>query len=103
MNNSLCHGMLRNIFQGLALLAVDLSGSGLSDGENISLGINETDDVFAVVNHLQNEGKTSRVSFFLHILFQSNLFFTRRVKCNLCFLFFLRSYFGEEVWGLQPL
>ena len=39
----------------------DFSGCGLSDGEYISLGINESDDLEAVVNYLRNSGKVSEI------------------------------------------
>ena len=37
----------------------DFSGCGLSDGEYISLGVHESDDLEIVVNYLRNSGKVS--------------------------------------------
>ena len=70
-------------------MAVDLSGSGMSDGEYISLGVYEKEDVVCIVKHLREEGKTSKV-FILFI-------------CNLKFFTFLlpRLRFGVEAW--EPL
>jgi hypothetical protein len=56
-----------SIFSGTTLLAVDLSGSGMSDGEYISLGIYEKEDVVCIVKHLRDEGKTSKVDIPLFI------------------------------------
>lgn len=51
---------------GLSLFAFDFSGSGRSDGEYISLGVNEKDDVGAVVKHLVEERKVPRVALWGH-------------------------------------
>ena len=40
---------------GLSVCAIDCAGSGHSDGEYISLGLYEADDVVAVVDHLKRE------------------------------------------------
>ena len=39
---------------GLSVLALDCAGSGHSDGEYVSLGHHEQDDVAAVVTHLSD-------------------------------------------------
>jgi len=46
---SLCCGL------GLSVCAIDCSGSGASDGEYISLGLYEAEDVVAVVDHLKRD------------------------------------------------
>ncbi|XP_024374389.1 uncharacterized protein [Physcomitrium patens] len=43
------------------VMATDFSGSGLSDGNYVSLGWNEKDDLKAVVNHLRTDEKVSRI------------------------------------------
>eukprot|EP00009_Paramoeba_aestuarina_P008916 CAMPEP_0201507776 /NCGR_PEP_ID=MMETSP0161_2-20130828/1344_1 /ASSEMBLY_ACC=CAM_ASM_000251 /TAXON_ID=180227 /ORGANISM="Neoparamoeba aestuarina, Strain SoJaBio B1-5/56/2" /LENGTH=506 /DNA_ID=CAMNT_0047902241 /DNA_START=47 /DNA_END=1564 /DNA_ORIENTATION=- len=47
---------------GTTLLSVDLAGSGLSDGEYISLGYYEKDDVTCLVEYLKERNKTSKVA-----------------------------------------
>ena len=39
----------------------DFSGCGISDGEYISLGIHESDDLEAVIKFLRNSGKVSDI------------------------------------------
>jgi pimeloyl-ACP methyl ester carboxylesterase len=46
---------------GITLLAFDFTGSGMSDGEYVSLGAFEKDDLAAVVEHLRSEGTTSTI------------------------------------------
>lgn len=46
---------------GLTLFALDLSGSGQSDGEYISLGWYEREDVKAVVEHLRESDRVSTI------------------------------------------
>ena len=46
----------------ITLLCLDLSGSGKSDGEYVSLGYHERDDLSTVVNHLRASGTTSLVA-----------------------------------------
>ena len=46
---------------GISLFALDFSGSGLSDGEYISLGFYEREDVQTVVNHLRASGSVSSI------------------------------------------
>ena len=41
--------------------AFDFCGSGRSDGEYISLGYYEKDDVYTVINYLKNSNKVSTV------------------------------------------
>ncbi|XP_024391340.1 uncharacterized protein [Physcomitrium patens] len=45
----------------ITVFTLDFSGSGLSDGNYVSLGWNETDDLKAVVNHLRTDEKVSRI------------------------------------------
>lgn len=47
---------------GATLCSFDFCGSGLSDGEYVSLGVYEKDDLHAVIEHLRNEGTTSTVA-----------------------------------------
>ncbi|CDF34415.1 unnamed protein product [Chondrus crispus] len=51
---------------GLSLFAFDFSGSGRSEGEYISLGVNEKHDVETVVDHLVNECAVSRIVLWGH-------------------------------------
>ncbi|XP_058077840.1 uncharacterized protein LOC131226142 isoform X2 [Magnolia sinica] len=43
----------------ITVFALDFSGSGLSEGEHVTLGWNEKDDLKAVVNHLRADGNVS--------------------------------------------
>lgn len=45
----------------ITVFAVDLSGSGLSEGEYVTLGAREIFDVAAVVDHLREQGRTSKI------------------------------------------
>lgn len=47
------------ISRGIGLFALDFAGSGLSEGEYISLGKYEVDDVRVSVEYLRNCGKVS--------------------------------------------
>jgi alpha/beta superfamily hydrolase len=40
--------------QSISVFAFDFSGSGLSDGETISLGFYEQDDLMAVIEYLRS-------------------------------------------------
>ncbi|PPS95934.1 PhoPQ-activated pathogenicity-related protein [Cryptosporidium hominis] len=46
---------------GITVMAVDLSGSGLSDGDYISLGYHEKDDLSVLVEYLRNSKRCSSV------------------------------------------
>ena len=48
---------------GVAVVSFDFAGSGLSDGEYVTLGANERLDCRAVVTYLRAEGKTSTIAF----------------------------------------
>ena len=39
----------------------DFSGCGLSEGEFISLGIHESEDLEIIINFLRNSGKVSEI------------------------------------------
>lgn len=43
----------------ITVFTLDFSGSGLSEGEHVTLGWNEKDDLKAVVNHLRTDGNVS--------------------------------------------
>ncbi|XP_073116754.1 uncharacterized protein [Elaeis guineensis] len=43
----------------ITVFTLDFSGSGLSDGEHVTLGWNEKDDLRAVVNYLRTDGNVS--------------------------------------------
>ncbi|KAK1277053.1 hypothetical protein QJS04_geneDACA017801 [Acorus gramineus] len=43
----------------ITVFTLDFSGSGLSEGEHVTLGWNEKDDLKAVVNHLREDGHVS--------------------------------------------
>lgn len=45
--------------EGATMLAFDFAGSGRSDGEWVTLGWWEKDDLAAVIQHLREEGRTS--------------------------------------------
>lgn len=47
---------------GVSVVAFDFSGSGLSDGDYVTLGVRERGDVRAVVQYLRDEGKTSTIA-----------------------------------------
>eukprot|EP01035_Chromulina_nebulosa_P065584 gene65584-89715_t len=47
---------------GASLLSFDFSGSGKSEGEYVSLGAFEKDDLQCVVEHLRTTGKTSTIA-----------------------------------------
>jgi len=47
---------------GSTLMAFDFSGSGLSDGEYVSLGWYERDDLQVVVDHLRASNKVSSIA-----------------------------------------
>ncbi|EKX47348.1 hypothetical protein GUITHDRAFT_106795 [Guillardia theta CCMP2712] len=47
--------------QMISVFAFDFSGSGLSDGETISLGYYEQDDLLAVIEYLRESGLVSRI------------------------------------------
>lgn len=47
--------------EDISVFSLDLSGSGKSDGEYISLGWYERDDVQTVVNYLRESGRTSTI------------------------------------------
>jgi alpha/beta superfamily hydrolase len=47
--------------EDITLFSLDFSGSGKSEGEYISLGWYERDDVNTVVEHLRSSGKTSTI------------------------------------------
>jgi len=46
---------------GASVLAFDFSGSGASDGEFISLGVNESNDIEDIIAHLRREKLTLRI------------------------------------------
>ena len=46
---------------GLNVFLFDFSGSGLSEGEYISLGYNEADDLEVVINYLSNQPDVGRI------------------------------------------
>lgn len=47
---------------GATMLSFDFAGSGLSDGEYVSLGAFEKDDLKAVIEYLREEGLTSSIA-----------------------------------------
>lgn len=47
---------------GATLCTLDFSGSGMSDGEYVSLGIHEKDDLAAVIRHLRESGTVSKIA-----------------------------------------
>jgi len=50
----------------VTLFALDFSGSGLSDGEHVSLGYFEREDVAAVIEHLRMSNEVSTVGLWGH-------------------------------------
>jgi len=49
--------------KGLSLFSLDFSGSGKSEGESVSLGFYEAQDLEAVLEHLQDDPLTTSVGF----------------------------------------
>lgn len=47
---------------GATLFSFDFCGSGLSDGDYVSLGVNEKDDLQAAIEHLRAQGTTSYIA-----------------------------------------
>lgn len=47
---------------GATLCGLDFSGSGKSDGEFVSLGIHEKDDLACVIQHLRDSGTVSKIA-----------------------------------------
>lgn len=47
---------------GITLVALDFAGSGRSEGEFVSLGYYEKDDLKAVIEHLRASGRVSRIA-----------------------------------------
>ena len=47
---------------GITLVALDFAGSGRSEGEFVSLGYYEKDDLKAVIEHLRASGHVSRIA-----------------------------------------
>jgi len=48
---------------GIAVVSFDFSGSGLSDGDYVTLGALERLDIHTVVQYLRDEGATSTIAF----------------------------------------
>lgn len=48
---------------GIDLLTFDFSGCGNSQGDWVTLGWKEQEDLLAVLNHLAQKGRTSKVAF----------------------------------------
>ena len=53
----------------ITVFAVDLSGSGLSEGEYVTLGAREVLDVEAIVHHLRDQGGDVEPPAYLHVFF----------------------------------
>lgn len=47
---------------GVTLCTLDFSGSGKSDGEYVSLGCHEKDDLQTLIRHLRDSGTTSKIA-----------------------------------------
>ncbi len=47
---------------GIAVMALDFAGSGRSDGDYVSLGVREVDDVASVIEYLRERKRTSHVA-----------------------------------------
>jgi hypothetical protein len=48
--------------KGIGLFCFDFAGSGISEGEYVTLGINESLDLECVVNHLVSSNKISNIA-----------------------------------------
>jgi alpha/beta superfamily hydrolase len=48
----------------ISVFTFDFSGSGLSEGEHVSLGYYERDDIKCVVNWLRNTGLVTNICLF---------------------------------------
>ena len=51
---------------GVSVFALDFSGSGASDGDYVSLGFFEREDVAAVISHLRASGEVSTIGLWGH-------------------------------------
>ena len=65
--NASCRiGVLSNLsmllVNGISVFAFDSSGSGLSDGEYVSLGYHEKDDLYCVVNYIRQSVRSSTIA-----------------------------------------
>eukprot|EP00041_Stephanoeca_diplocostata_P021378 m.496998 g.496998 ORF g.496998 m.496998 type:complete len:481 (-) comp21811_c0_seq3:596-2038(-) len=59
--------LLRHLLpQAITVFAIDLSGSGLSEGEYVSLGYFERDDVAAAIAYLRASGRVSTIGLWGH-------------------------------------
>jgi alpha/beta superfamily hydrolase len=45
----------------ISVVCFDFAGSGLSEGEYVSLGYYEKEDLIAVVDHLRSNNNTTRI------------------------------------------
>lgn len=48
---------------GINLFTFDFSGCGNSEGEHVTLGWKETDDLRSVIEYLKNSGTVSKIAF----------------------------------------
>ena len=63
MHSYIGHHYLKYLFQNLInVVLFDCSGSGLSDGEYITLGMKESDDLHAVMEHIVINKKLTNIS-----------------------------------------
>lgn len=60
---------------GIGVFCLDTSGSGLSDGEYVSLGFLEKDDVIAACNFLREEYQITKFALYGHSMGAANVFF----------------------------
>lgn len=60
---------------GIGVFCLDTSGSGLSDGEYVSLGFLEKDDVMAACEYLRENFKISKFALYGHSMGAANIFF----------------------------
>ena len=56
------HIMSMVLSLGVTLLAFDFTGSGMSDGDYVSLGFYEKDDLEVVIDHLRSSGTTTTIA-----------------------------------------
>lgn len=60
---------------GIGVFCLDTSGSGLSDGEYVSLGFLEKDDVLAAINYLKENFQIFKFALYGHSMGAANVFF----------------------------
>ena len=48
--------------KGIGFLTFDFTGSGLSEGQYVTLGKNESEDLECIINYIKNTGKVKNIA-----------------------------------------